>query len=296
MVENLVSAWGVEPQGPDPRKLSGLLELTEEWLQQEGNDPSGVSHHFQNLRNRLVEAHGDRTRALQAQASQLEDALREAGQRNLWALEAVERCLGLYLEAASTGSRPDCWEALGELEEAAAELQTSEGLLAQLLSPEGLRCTRCGSPGSEPLCPACGAERLYLSNSQPVSDQESTPVSREVSELARAYASLMAGRCTFDELGAALAEVELSFQEARELAEQSGAQEGLEEAYLRSHRLLIEHLDAVLEGVERMDAVVESRSASELAQGWLAVFENAVAANRIVVRLATVEDDGETSA
>ncbi len=295
IVNNLVSAWGMEQEGPDPTKVPGLVQIAEEWLEDESHDPKEIAHYFEALRNRIVGAHTERTQALEVHARGLSPELLAIVRQNIVDLEAVEEGLSAYLEAADTGSLEDCWSALGALEEAGEALKVTSELLARMTQGDQPRCTRCGSSGPEKICGQCGAERLLLNLPTPPEDLRETVVMREVAEVFQGYLAVMNGTGTLADLELALQDLEMSFLEARELAQQSMAVEGLEETLQHQNRILHGHLEQVLNGIDLMFAVNESRSAGQLTQGWNLIFEHSVSSSELVSQLAQLDMGEESS-
>ena len=147
---SLKDAWGVEEDdGPDPTKLSGLLELSEGWLEDEDNDPQEIAHHFEAMKNNVVGAHMERHQALHNGKVNYDPQFVAIVDKNLNDMVRIEKALEKFIEASSRGERDDCWEALGELEEGVEAVKESTASIGNFLDSSPKVCMGCSSIGDE---------------------------------------------------------------------------------------------------------------------------------------------------
>ena len=184
---SLKDAWGVEDDGPDPTKLSGLLELSEGWLEDEDNDPAEIVHHFETMKNNVVGAHMERHTALHNGKISYDPQFVTLVDKNLNDMVSIEKALEKFIEATSNNERDECWEALGELEESVEAIQQSSGAIASFLDSAPKVCMACSSIGEEDNCPKCGGERLRLDPNPPSEDERKVQVGDEVLAVYESY-------------------------------------------------------------------------------------------------------------
>lgn len=291
IVGNLKDAWGVEDDGPDPSKLPGLLELGEEWLEDESNDPTGIAHHFETMKNRLVGAHMERSQALNSGKVKFDPQFSTLVEKNLADMELVEEALEAYIAGSSQGEREECWEALGALEEAVEAMRQSGDAIEDFLNSSPLVCMGCSSIGPEHVCPQCGAERLHLDPSPKQEDDRKVAVSDEVMAVFESYQALLTGKGPFTDLMTHLQSLEFTYLEAQAIGEQTLNNEAATPKILSNANKMLEAIAQTLAGIEQMHAVQENRQSSELTAGWRKILDNSVEAQKQLQLLNTTAEE-----
>ncbi|MBS2034045.1 hypothetical protein JST97_03605 [bacterium] len=253
-LNSLISSLGGESEGPDPSRLEGLVQL----LRQQSPE---LEEHLQRMRSRLQEAHRDRQAAYNDRRDQLSPEVSALIERNLNACQQAEESLE-QLQQANT---PDTLEIF---ERAVSEFLETCDLLANLGSSSIPLCPRCGSSGSENICPNCQLDRLIPDADITQEDYSRAMVGEEFLAVYQAYADVVEGKAPLEPLLQALQALEFSLLEAQALAEQAAEDSP-------PHQKLLEVINGAVEGVNRLHAVQENRSTRELHQGWTQVFQAA---------------------
>ena len=283
---SLKDAWGVEDDdGPDPTKLSGLLELSEGWLEDEDNDPAEIVHHFETMKNNVVGAHMERHQALHNGKVNYDPACGALVDKNLNDMVRIEKALEKFIEASSSSEREECWEALGELEEGVEAVKESTAAISQFLDSSPKVCMACSSIGDEDICPKCNGERLRLDPDPPPEDERKVQVSDEVMAVYESYHAVLAGKAPLTQLVTNLQSLEFTYLEAEAIGEQTLTNEAATERIKATAVKMIEHIQFTLQGIEMMHGVTKTRSASELNQGWRMILDNSVKAGELLHQL-----------
>ncbi len=285
IVGSLKDAWGVEDEGPDPTKLPGLLEMAEAWLEDDGNAPSEISHHFEAMKNRLIGAHVERSQALNAGDVKFDEKFAVLVEKNLKDMLSVEKALEKFIEASSSGNREECWEGLGELEEAIDGMRESGDAIEQFLDSSPLVCMSCSAIGPEPTCPKCGGERLILDPSQGGEDERKSHVSDEVLAVYNSYIALLGGKAPMSTLVNDLQSLEFTYLEAEAIAEQAMASEVATDRLKQTAEQMLSAIADTLSGIETMHGVTKSRSMAELNAGWQKILDSSVRAQELLIKL-----------
>lgn len=284
---SLKDAWGVEDDGPDPTKLSGLLELSEGWLEDEDNDPSDIVHHFELMRNNVVGAHMERHQALHNGKVNYDPGFVALVDKNLNDMVKIEKSLEKFIEASSNRDREECWEALGEMEEAIESVKESSSAIGQFLDSSPKVCMACSSIGDEDNCSKCGGERLKLDPDPPPEDERKVMVSDEVLAVYESYQAVLAGKAPMSQLVTNLQSLEFTYLEAEAIGEQTLTNEAATDRIKATATRMIEAIQATLQGIEMMHGVTKTRSAAELNRGWRLVLDNAVKAGELLQQMNT---------
>ena len=253
-LDSLISSLGGESEGPDPSRLEGLVQL----LRQESPD---LQEPLQRMRSRLQEAGRDRQAAYQDRRELLSPEVSALIERNLSACQQLDESLA-RLEQANTGEDRQIFE------RAVSEFLETCDLLAELGRSPSPLCPRCGSTGTENMCPRCQLDRLIPDAEVAHEDYSRAMVGEEFLAVYQAYAAVIDGRAPLEPLLQALQSLEFSLLEAQALAEQ--AAEGSP-----PHQKLLEVINGAVEGVNRLHAVQDNRLTRELHQGWAQVFQAA---------------------
>lgn len=283
---SLKDAWGVEDDdGPDPTKLSGLLELSEGWLEDEDNDPAEIVHHFELMKNNVVGAHMERHQALHNGKVNYDPSFVALVDKNLNDMVKIEKALEKFIEASSQSDREDCWEALGELEEGVEAVKESTAAISQFLDSAPKVCMACSSIGDEDICTKCGGERLRLDPDPPPEDERKVQVSDEVLAVYQAYQAVLGGKAPLTQLVTNLQSLEFTYLEAEAIGEQTLTNEAATDRIKATATRMIEAIQATLKGIELMHGVTKTRSAAELNQGWRLVLDNAVKAGELLQQM-----------
>ena len=282
---NLKDAWGVEDDGPDPSKLSGLLQLAEAWLEVEENDPSEVAHHFEAMKNNVVGAHVARSQALTSGGVKHDPQFMILVKKNLSDMESVEHALDMFIDASSEGERDTCWDSLGELEGAFEALKESGDAVEGFIKDSPLICMGCASIGDENICPKCGAERLKLDPNPPTDDERKTSVSDEVMEVYQAYEAVVTGKGAMTALVTNLQSLEFTYLEAEAIGQQTLTSEAATDHIKRMAKDMLAAIAATLSGIEIMHGASKSRASAELSTGWKKILEQSVTATDLIGKL-----------
>lgn len=285
-VNNILSALGASEEGPDPTRLSGLMEYAGAFLEEERTDTYELVGYFEQMRARIREAHHDRQASFEGRRSQLSESLIEMIERNLAACEGVEEQLTAFLQSFQADQREGCWAALEALEGASEEFRDSSEQLANLATSVPI-CPRCGSTGAEALCAACQLDRLVPDPDLQNEDPMQFPVPEEFMAVYQAYEAVLQGEGNLAGLANALQPLEFSLLEAQALAEQS-LDENPEDEIQQD---LVLALENTLAGLEKMNQVRENRQTRELNQGWLEVFKGSVLMGQLLARMAGEQPD-----
>jgi hypothetical protein len=282
---SLKDAWGVEDDGPDPTKLSGLLELSEGWLEDEDNDPAEIVHHFETMRNNVVGAHMERHTALHSGKISYDPQFVALVDKNLNDMVLIEKALEKFIEASSRNERDDCWEALGELEESVEAIQESSGAIGKFLDSAPKVCMACSSIGEEDICPKCNGERLRLDPNPPTEDERKVQVGDEVLAVYESYQGVLSGKVPLTQLVTSLQSLEFTYLEAEAIGEQTLTNEAATDRIKSNATEMITAIRATLQGIEMMHNVVQTRSSTELNLGWRMVLDNSVKAGALLQQL-----------
>lgn len=285
-LNNMLDAFGGTEEGPDPTRLTGLMEYAGEFLESGRTDTYELTSYFEAMRGRIREAYHDRTAAFEGRRAQLSAQLVEMIERNLAACEGVEIQLTNFLDSFAAGTLEGCWAALEELEGASEEFRDSSEQLENLATAVPL-CPRCGSSGPEPLCAACELDRLIPDPELQYQDPMQFPVPEEFMAVYVAYEAVLRGDGNLASLANALQPLEFSLLEAQALADQ-GLEEDPED---ETQQELVLALENTLAGLEKMNQVRENRRTSELNAGWLEVFKGSVLIGQLLARMAGDKPD-----
>lgn len=285
IVGSLRDAWGVEDDGPDPNKLPGLMELAESWLEDDENDPVEIAHHFEAMKNRVVEAHVNRSQALKSEDVSYDPKFVAMVEKNLADMLSVEKALGRFVEGSNSGEKDECWEALGELEEAIDGMKESGDAIEAFLKNSPPVCMGCGSIGEEDVCPTCGAERLILDPNARSEDERKIAVSDEVLDVYNAYTEVLTGKASLNDLVNALQSLEFTYLEAEAIGEQTLENEAATDRIKKTAKNMIISIQATLQGIEMMHGVTKTRQISQLMSGWDKVLQNSVKSQELLLKL-----------
>lgn len=251
-LDNLISTFGGTPEGPDPNRLEGLLELAREQSEQPDEELLG---HVQRMRERVQGALQERQGHLDARPGELDPALFALIEANLNACRSLEESLGVFHDAPGA-------DTLATLEGAARAFLDSCDELGRLAHSPGPLCPGCGSQGPEPTCPYCQVDRLIPDPEEREFVQ--VQVNDEFMAVYQAYTRVLEGQGGLAELNGALQPLEFTLLEAQALLQQA-VDAAPEDDSLPPMLGVVER---ALEGVNRMLAVTENRSTRELHEGW----------------------------
>jgi len=294
-LNNKLDAFGGTEEGPDPTRLTGLMEYAGEFLESGRTDTYELTSYFETMRGRIREAYHDRQAAFEGRRSQLSPQLVEMIERNLVACEGVELQLTAFLDSFAAGTPEGCWAALEALEGASEEFRDSSEQIENLATAVPI-CPRCGSNGPELICAACELDRLIPDPDLQYQDPMQFPVPEEFMAVYVAYEAVLQGHGNLASLANALQPLEFSLLEAQALSEQ-GLEEDPEDEAQQELALALEN---TLAGLEKMNQVKDNRLTSELNAGWLEVFKGSVLIGQLLARMAgetpdanLAPDDGE---
>lgn len=285
IVGSLKDAWGVEDDGPNPETLSGLLEMSEEWLEDEEKDLSDLVHHFEVMINRLVGHHMEKSQALKSGEVEYDVQFSTLVEKSLADMVVVEKSLEKFLEGASGGDRDECWEALGELEQGAEALRESGAAIESFLNNSPPVCMSCSSIGPEPLCTKCGGERMILDPSPAQDDDRKLNVTEEVAAVYDSYHDLLTGRGNMATLVSNLQSLEFTYLEVEAICEQTMASEVATDRIRNTGESLLVSIQGTLQGIQMMHGVQKNRSSKQLSSGWMKVLESSVRAQELLMKL-----------
>lgn len=290
---SLQNAWGVDPSGPDPTRLPGLLELGESWLTNEENNPADLLPHFEAMKNNIVGSHMEQTQSLEV--GEFDPLFVALVEKKLEEMEAVEAALEGFIEASSDGEaeRDLCFEALGELEEATESFKEASDAVNEFLGNSPPVCMACKSIGPEALCPKCGGERLILDPNPADMDEETHRTGDEAKDVYECYYQVMGGKSSMKELSNHLQSLEFTYLEAEAIAEQTISSEDTSEQEKKANTELLESIRLILAGVTEMHGVTQSRKAAELASGWRKILENTTKAAGLLEQALAMEEEGK---
>ncbi len=136
MDENLLasfaSAWGQEEsQGLDPRFFPDLLSMSETHLEQGIRSFRTLLPHFETMRERLMGAQNTMSSLIGRRDSLPED-LYEAAVENKHCFHDAELAIEELLSLPPDESSEAYWEVLGQIEEAASNLESASQDLAKV--------------------------------------------------------------------------------------------------------------------------------------------------------------------
>lgn len=270
--KNILEAWAAEA-GPDPTRITGLMELSELWLDQGEGDKYELMGHYEALASRLMDGHDRRREELEQKRPELDPSVVALLERNLAAFKQAGEALDLFQEAASEDNKEGCWKALEAMEEAAEELRTVSGSITTHSTQTAI-CSKCGSAGDEPLCPRCNIDRLI-----PDPDFfdregfEQGEVSEDFVKASEAYHQVLAGELTVKGLMSALRPLEFALMEAEALAQASEHEtsEAVQAAAGQS-----------IAGLKRMRKVTKSRDLKDLNNGWVEVLRGGIKLKKLI--------------
>ena len=271
-LDSLISSLGGESEGPDPNRLEGLVQLLR-------NESADLEEPLQRMRARLQEAGRDRQAAFEDRRSELSPEVAALIERNLGACQVLDSSLGQISQQNSAENREVFERAVSEF------LETCD-LLANLGSSSQPLCPRCGSAGTENLCPTCQLDRLIPDVSVMEEDYNRAMVGEEFLAVYEAYVQVIEGRAPLDPLLQALQGLEFSLLEAQALAEQAAEDSP-------PHQKLLEVINGAVEGVNRIHAVQENRLTRELHQGWQQIFGAAAVVPQLLPQEQEEEDQEE---
>ena len=280
---NLKDAWGVEDDGPDPTSLTGLLELSEGWLEDEDNEPSGIAHHFESMKNNVVGAHMERSQTLRS--GKYDPQFVALVEKNLSDMVSIEKALEKFIEASSREERDECWEALGELEESVEVIKESTAAIERFLDSSPQVCMGCASIGEENICPKCGGERLKLDPNPPAEDERKVAVNDEVLAVYESYQAVLTGKAPLNSLVGNLQSLEFTYLEAEAIGEQTLTNEVATDRMKETAKQMLAAIAETLGGIEQMHSVVKSRSSADLNTGWKRILENSVKASDLLQKI-----------
>jgi hypothetical protein len=276
-LDNLISTFGGTPEGPDPNRLEGLLELAREQIDQPGDELLG---HVQRMQERIQQSAQERQAFLDARPGVLDTVVFGMIEANLSACRTLDESLQAFLDAPNT-------ETLERLDlDARAFLQTCDRL-SEMASSNVPICPGCGSQGPEPMCPHCEVDRLFPDPEGAERDFEQVQVNEEFMDVFNAYTKVVNGEGSLSEMMQALQPLEFTLLEAQALLQQAVDQDSEDTSLPPMLRVV----ETALDGVNRMIAVSENRSTRELHEGWAQVLGGASGLQRLMPRVPEAESE-----
>ncbi len=269
-LDNLISTFGGAPEGPDPSRLEGLLEMARAEVEQPSDELLG---HIQRMKDRVHAAGQERQGHLDARPGELDPHVFSLIEANIEACRTLERSLdGFHADPGAV--------ILEQLEQDARAFLESCDRLSELAHSSQPICPGCGSSGPEPSCPHCEVDRLIPDPEGAERDFEQVQVNEEFMAVFNAYTRVINGQGGLAELMQALQPLEFSLLEAQALLQQA-VEQAPEDASLPP---LLRTVDTALDGVNRMHAVNENRSTRELNEGWSQVLGGAAGLQKLIPR------------
>ncbi|MCE7872771.1 hypothetical protein DYH09_20645 [bacterium CPR1] len=285
-LDNLISTFGGTPEGPDPNRLEGLLDLVRERL--EKPDPELLGH-LHRMRDRVQASEQERRGHLDNRPGVLDGPLFALIESNLAACASLEQSLATMHDALE--GQGDAVAALEELEGCSSRFLQSCDELAHLAASSTPICPGCGSSGPEPTCPNCQVDRLIPDPEPNEIEFEQVQVNDEFMAVYQAYTRVLAGEAGLAELMQALQPLEFTLLEAQALLEHSLDQHPEDPSFLPMLRVV----ERALEGVNRMHAVEENRSTRELHHGWAQVLAGASGLRQALPAVAESGSEPDTA-
>lgn len=284
-LNNLISTFGGAPEGPDPNRLEGLLELLREGL---GKPDPELLGHLERMRDRVQASEQERRGHLDQRPGGLDGPLFSLIEANLAACANLEHSLNAMHEALE--GQGDAPAALQDLESAARAFLNTCDQLTQVAASSTPICPGCGSSGPEPTCPNCEVDRLIPDPEPNEIEFEQVQVNDEFMAVYEAYTRVLAGEAGLAELMQALQPLEFTLLEAQALLQQSVDEHPEDPSF--PHMLRV--VESALEGVNRMHAVEENRSTRELHQGWAQVLAGASGLRQALPAVSAEDGEGES--
>lgn len=264
-LDNLISAFGGAPEGPDPNRLEGLVELARQGVDEE------VRGHLERMRDRVQAAAQERQGHVDARPGELDAALFGLLESN------IQSCRALAQSLQSVLDQPEP-ERIDQLEADARAFLESCDRLSQMAQSSTPICPGCGSNGPEPMCPYCEVDRLIPDPEGAEREFAQVQVNDEFMGVYQAYVKVLNGQGGLAELMQALQPLEFSLLEAQALLQQAVDQTP-EDVSLPE---MLGVVDRALEGVNRMLAVAQNRSTRELHEGWAQVLGGASGLQKLI--------------
>lgn len=271
---------------PDTSTIKGIRIYTEMWL-----DNNSLTNPEQ-LENACREMLGALDRAIVATEKDLEstgethESLADPVERSIEAYEQLKEVLEDMAEAVHRRDSDEVRELLEEMNEGALFLKEAQNDLDSWVQNPVLRCPRCGSEEQDP-CPSCDLELLVLDPKGGVGPSDrSALLPQEYGELYTCYNEIRSGQRRLSSLDNALSPLEKKANSYSNLLSASIST-------APPSQKLQESLDtsrALQEGLKQMRDSLSTRKVTDLQDGWLLVFRNAVRSQRL--RLDLLEELG----
>lgn len=244
-----------------PGTMREILSAAQAWLQGEAG-PEPLLEGLDSMAGKALRNQASNEDDL-LKNPRLDPELREALALSAERFGELAAGLGQLAEAIHAGDPGPVPDLLVFLEDTAVDLgQLGQAMRAWLEAP-GARCPKCGSRGPEGRCPGCSLDRLVPDPVHLMDRSRRTAVlPAGFPTVYKAYTGVLEGRKTVGELFATLDAFEEAMRTTRARAELL-AREGSGSA-----ATLIATVDEVVQGVEQMRQVAETRAMRDLHQGW----------------------------
>lgn len=264
-LDALQHAYKAEGPGSIPSNTREVLECARRWV--EG------SHEGVNLLSGVRAVRGKAAGSRDATAADLngnlamDPGLRGPMERSYDGFVRMEECLAMLEELVEAGDRGSTPSVLVALEAAGKEVGAAGREMKAWLEEPVARCPRCGSRGESP-CSLCGLDLLIPDAEHALNSTfKSAVLPPAFGAVYHAYLAVLGGEARLEVLFSSLDALESDMQTKRRHAEVYGRNAESEAA-----GKLIDTVDEVLAGVDRMRRVAHTRAMRDLNAGWDLIF------------------------
>jgi hypothetical protein len=271
---------------PDTSTIKGIKLYTQLWLDRES---VATTEGLERACRQMVGTLGGAILATEQDlksTGQTDDSLADPVERSIEAYERLKEILSEMAEAVVKSETEEVAELLSDLDEAAEFLREAQEELNAWLEEPVLRCPRCGASDQDP-CSVCHLELLYPDpkGGRGAGDQ-SALLPSEFGVVFDAYMAVRNGERTLSELIRVLPSIEKTLGSYTAIVNAS-LMEKPESSTLRNTR---DTLAELKRGIQIIRGTGSTRSMTDLQDGWLLVFRNAVSLQDH--RLALMEELG----
>lgn len=289
------------PPPPDTSTVRGLLTFCKLWLDGEV-ETAELNNPCMAMSGRLKGAAKDTEQDLR-QNPDLIAEMRAPIKRSAEAYQKIAELLDRLPQVASDNDTQEYKSLIEVFEQERQAVLDATAKIERLQSGDVRLCPRCGQAG-EGTCEKCGLVRLYPDpRATEYSGTKTAMLEPAYAQLYQAYVDVMSGVRSLpvviqatNPLEDVLVELQKGFEQVLEnVKDDDDPTSG--ETRETANRLLDE-IENVFEGIDRIRGAHESYQMSDLSRGWDAVFDSAVDIQRVSQRYAKtvgLDDEDEQS-
>jgi rubrerythrin len=257
---------------PDTSTIKGIMLYTKLWIEREEvATTKGLKQGCLQMLRTLDSAIFATEKDLDS-TGQTDESLADPVERCMEAYERLKEVVAEIAEAASKEDREEVSELLVDLEDAAAFLGEAQEDLNIWLAEPVLRCPKCGASDQDP-CSVCHLELLFPDPKGGGSaGDRSALLPQEFGVVFEAYTAVRNGEKTLSDLIRVLPSIEKTIRSYTAIVNASLIEKPESSTLLATRETLVE----LSRGIQIMRETSSTRRMTDLQDGWLLTFRNAV--------------------